>query len=365
MTISEDNIKQTFSLMTNKFLKEVLEQPAALRKTLSYYLDAEGINSIRKITELIKSGSSEPIILTGMGSSFFIAQTAASILNSSGIFTNAINAGELLHYQFPSLKRGTILIAISQSGESFEIIEILKRIPEGVTVAGISNERDSTLIKKSTVRLLSFAGKEEMTSSKTYVSTGLVTYIMAKTLTGQWNEKEIREVNSLIENIDRFLNNSHNWLQPAADMLIQAPFIQVIGRGPTIASVSQGALMFMEGAGIAAAGIYGGEFRHGPMEMVKEGFCAIMLAPGGATFEQNLGMVKDIAGFGGKVILITNKIIRMNPINILTISVPVTGEDLFMIPAILPLQLLMNQLALMKGRTPGFFTRGAKVTKIE
>jgi glucosamine--fructose-6-phosphate aminotransferase (isomerizing) len=351
--------------MTNEFLKEVLEQPAALRKTLDYYLNAEGIQLLQKIQELKKSDLLEPLVLTGMGSSYFIAQSAACILNNNGIISYAINAGELLHYQFPSLKRGTTLVAISQSGESFEIVEILKKLPEGVTVVGISNEKDSTLINKSCIRLLSVAGKEEMTSSKTYISTALVAYITAKTLTGQWNDKTVLTVTSLIENTERFLNSSHNWLQPAVDMLIQTPFIQVIGRGPIIASVKQGALMFMEGAGIAAAGIYGGEFRHGPMEMVKEGFRAIMLIPDGETFEQNLGMAMDIAKFGGKVVLITNKAIRLNILHILTISVPATEEDLFLIPAILPLQLMMNQLALMKGRTPGYFTRGAKVTKIE
>jgi len=351
--------------MTNKFLKEVFEQPAALGKTLDYYLNSEGVKALQNIASLKKSGSVRPMILTGMGSSYFIAQAAASILNSNSILSNAINAGELLHYQFPSFKRGTILVAISQSGESFEIVEIVNKLPEGMTVVGISNDESSTLIQKSTIKLLSIAGEEKMTSSKTYVSTALVAYIMTKTIAGQWNEKTIGNVTSLIEYIDKFLNGSHDWLQPAVDMLSQADFIQVIGRGPAISSVKQGALMFMEGAGIAAAGIYGGEFRHGPMEMVKDGFRAILLAPDGETYEQNLGMAMDIVKFGGKVILITNKPVRINILHVLTISVPVTEEDLFLIPAILPLQLLMNQLALSKGRIPGYFTRGAKVTKIE
>jgi glucosamine--fructose-6-phosphate aminotransferase (isomerizing) len=148
-------------------------------------------------------------------------------------------------------------------------------------------------------------------------------------------------------------------------ILDHPPFIQVIGRGPSYSSVLQGALMIMEAARNPAAGIYGGEFRHGPMEMSKKGFRAIILAPLGDTYSQGIKLAEDISKFGGRVVLITNSQVSFNNQNIYSIQIPCNDEFLFPIPAIIPLQFMVNQMALDAGHEPGNFIMGAKVTLTE
>ena len=86
----------------NKFLEEIQEQPEALKQTFCYYRSEEGKKSLKTVCALWKSGEYDRIVFTGMGSSYFISQAAATMISSASIPASAINAGELLHFQSPS-----------------------------------------------------------------------------------------------------------------------------------------------------------------------------------------------------------------------------------------------------------------------
>ena len=96
-----------------------------------------------------------------MGSSFFAPHTANCILSNYGVVSRTINAGELLHYHLPLIREKSLVTCISQSGESYEVVKILEKIPAGLTCIGITNEENSTLAGKSSIVLLSRAGREE------------------------------------------------------------------------------------------------------------------------------------------------------------------------------------------------------------
>ena len=177
------------------------------------------------------------------------------MISSASIPASAINAGELLHFQSPSLTERTLLIAVSQSGESYEVIELLKkqrRLP--ITVIGITNESGSSLAVMATHCLL----------CKAYLSRSLT-----------------------------FLKG-HS-------------FVQVIGRGTVFAAVAQTALMFMEATKIPASALLGGEFRHGPLEMVGPDFICIVYAHSqSGAYHPSIRLVEDVLSFKGKVILISD-----------------------------------------------------------
>ena len=349
----------------NKFLKEIDEQPAALLRTLDYYIREEGKEKLEEIQELWKKKQFNRVLFTGMGSSYFAPHTAACILSSYGIRSSVLNAGELLHYHPGTISPGTLLTAISQSGESYEVVKFLENMTGKTSCVGITNEDGSTLARKAGITLFSRAGKEEMTSTKTYVSTLMVLYIYSVALAGDWNNKHIAKLKNAAEAVENIINEKDTWLRPVIDFLGHPHFVQVIGRGPSYSSVKQGALMFMEAARKPAAGIYGGEFRHGPMEMVKEGFRAVIFAPEGQTFDQAFKMADDIVTFGGRVLLITNSSVHINNPGICSFRVQCENEFLFPVPAIIPLQFIVNQWATDEGNEPGNFTRGAKVTTTE
>jgi glutamine---fructose-6-phosphate transaminase (isomerizing) len=351
--------------MINDFLKEIFEQPLALEKTLNFYLNGHGQADLDKLESVWKSGKFDEIVFTGMGSSFFAPHTANCVLSRNGIISKTLNAGELLHYHLPLLKERSLLTCISQSGESYEVVKILEKLSADHTVIGITNEEISTVAQKSAVTLLSRAGKEEMTSTKTYVSTLLVLSIFTSVLTKKWKQRSMPELRCAIEAVHTIIDSREKWLAPAMEFLGHPSFVQLIGRGPAYSSVLQGALMIMEAARNPAAGILGGEFRHGPMEMSKKGFRAIILAPMGATYEQGIKLASDITRLHGRVVLITNSdSVYKNP-DIYAIRIPCQDEFLFPIPAIIPLQFIVNQWAVDEGNVPGNFTAGAKVTTTE
>ena len=162
------------------------------------------------------------------------------------------------------------------------------------------------------------------------------------------------------------VNGNTPWMSKAIELIDGSTFVQLIGRGPVFAAASQSALMFMEAAHTPASALLGGEFRHGPLEMVKKGFIAILFAHSQSeTYEQSLSLVKDILKYEGKVIFITDSNLVFQNDNLCAITIPSTNAELFTIPCIVPVQLLINTWATKCGIIPGEFTHGAKITSIE
>lgn len=346
------------------FIQEIQEQPQALLQTLNFYEKSEGKSVLSHIADLWQSGSYTNILLTGMGSSYFIAISAASLLNSYRIPAYALNAGELLHYQTPFIAPQTLLICISQSGESYEVIKVIAKLPSNITILSICNEEDSSLVKLSRYSLLCKAGKEEKTSTKTFITCYQVAYLLAMKLCNkEVDSNPWHELSAIIENM---VKGDTPWMQKALELINDAPFVQLIGRGPVFAAASQSALMFMEATHTPASALLGGEFRHGPLEMVRKGFIAILFAHSQSeTYEQSLSLVKDILKYEGKVIFITDSAEVLENENLCTITLPCPHAELFAIPGIVPVQLLINAWATQQGIIPGEFTHGAKVTSIE
>lgn len=349
----------------NKFLKEIMEQPRALQDTLDYYQSEAGLKSLEAVKQIIASADLEQVIFTGMGSSYFTSHAAATIFDTLGICAFKINASQLLHYNSSLLNYQSLLVCFSQSGESFEIRELLKIRPPQTKCVGITNEAEGTLARKADVALICKAGKEEMTSTKTYVCTSMVAYILAWYLGDQWNEDKAREIEGMINGFKNMLYDDSQLIPDAIDFLGALPALQLIARGPAFSTACQSGLMFKEALAVAATGYLGGEFRHGPMEMVGEDFKAILFAAQGRTYEQSIKMARDIAHFGGKLILITNKQNEVLHPNIFEIFIDQDDEELFAIQSIIPIQLFIDAFAKQKGFEAGSFTHGAKVTMVE
>lgn len=349
----------------NRFLAEILSQPKSFEETLDFYCSVEGENRLKQIKELYHNLKSNQIVFTGMGSSYFTSYAAACLFNSIGIHSYAINTSELLYYHTSLVNDKTLTVCISQSGESIEVIKLLEMLPKNIFRVGISNEDISPLSKLVNVSLLSRAGKEEMTSTKTYTTIILVISILGWYLKGNWDQSKIEVIKKLISETKALLSKYKDSIQKEYDFLGDMKFIQFIGRGPSYATAMQSELMFKEAAKTPAAGTLGGEFRHGPMEMVGSEFRSILFAAKGKTYEQSIRMASDIAKFKGRVLLITNNDPQLKDKNIRVVTISQANEFLFSIVNIIPVQLMINHLALTKGFEPGNFVHGGKVTLTE
>jgi glucosamine--fructose-6-phosphate aminotransferase (isomerizing) len=300
-----------------------------------------------------------------MGSSFFVSHVASNLFNSLGIQSFALNTSELLYGNIPLITNRALLVCISQSGESIEIVKLLEKMPSDVLVVGICNEEKSFLSTNANMVLLSKAGKEEMTSTKTYTSIILALCIFGWYLSGKWDNKKIAQIKALVDETEELVSRDQKLISDMLHFFGEIDFLQFVGRGPLFATAQQSELMFKEASKVPAASTLGGEFRHGPMEMVKPGFKSILFAAADNAYEQSIKMAIDIAKFQGKVLIITNKDPRLSDSNIRVITINQPDEYLFTLLSIIPVQLMVNVLALTKGFVPGDFIHGGKVTVAE
>jgi glutamine---fructose-6-phosphate transaminase (isomerizing) len=348
----------------NQFLKEIQEQPEALIQAFGYYCTKEGKIALTDVSKLWQSGRYSRIVFTGMGSSFFVSHAAATMLSSYGIPAFALNAGELFHFQLPSLTERTLLICISQSGESYEVVQLVKTLNKSLTVIAISNEPESALVKLSEYKLLTKAGKEETTSTKTFISTYLVAYLLSKCIACK--EIDDLDIKSLSNEVEHLINDRESYLTDSINLIENSQFVQIIGRGTDYAVSAQSALMFMEAARTPSSALLAGDFRHGPLEMVNSRFIGILFANcHSGTYAQMINLTKDILTFGGKIILISDYHSDICNPNLIEIIVSCEKAELFSIPAVIPIQLIINAKAESLGLIPGSFSHGNKVTSIE
>lgn len=350
-----------------QFLQEIFGQPQAVRDTARYYTADGGRGALEAFVEAARRAGR--VVATGMGSSYFLSGALQTFLSRHGIAVTVINAGELLHYQLDVITDDTLIVAISQSGESYETVNVIKQLDsrgKRPQLAVITNEPASTLGRRADILLPTVAGVEEKTSTKTFITGFQVLYMIERAMSGcsvsanVWDE--------LAAEIDSTLNQRDNTLPGMLRALGSASYIQLIARGTAMASACQSALMSMEASHTPSQALAGGEFRHGPLEMVGEGFTAIVLAHSAApTFEQTRKLIGDILRFGGRVLLVSDRVDAIEATERLTVvAAPAPDAELFPVAAIIPVQLAIEAWAReAKGITPGEFTHGLKVTAIE
>ncbi|MBU3191026.1 SIS domain-containing protein [Clostridium bowmanii] len=345
----------------NIFLKDVLDQPNSLRKSLETLISSSCI----KIMNEINVQEYEKIIFSGMGSSHFCNCAASTFLNQNGYISTVISTSQLLHYEINSINRKTLLVLVSQSGESAEIVKLIEKIPNNITVIAITNNVNSSLGKRGNFVFLLNVPDEEAVSTRTYLSSLIISNLLAKALVGQLNDDFINDVNTSLDNLENFLT-SYTETGYLIKNFIQAPtYCCIIGRGYSLPSVHAGALFIRELAKYPSIDFESAEFRHGPFEMVNNGFLAMIFAPDGETYNLNIGLAENIAKHHGKAILVTNRKPQTTNENILVIEQKPCSEFLAPINEIAPLQLLANCLAEAKNLEVGTFLHSSKITKVE
>lgn len=351
----------------NQFLKEIYEQPQAVRDASLWLLSPRGERALDAVYDLWKSGRKN-ILFTGMGSSYFVGMSAATICNAQGLKAVAINAAELLHYQMQYMDKTTLLVCISQSGESFEVVSLLERLNPQFPVVAICNNVSSSLARRAVengVLLKCCSGEETMTSTKTFINCHQLLCALTGRLCGV-DHVPASVWESVAQAVQTVLDSKDSWMESCRRVMGIPSFVQLIGRGPMMDAVCQSALMFMEASHTPASYLTGGDFRHGPLETVDENFVAVVLTHSASfTYAQSTRLVDDILSFGGRVVLVSDTEHHEKNDRLCNIIVPLVEGPLCPMVHVIPLQLIVDDLARRKGFTAGDFAHGNKVTAIE
>jgi glutamine---fructose-6-phosphate transaminase (isomerizing) len=349
-------------------MEEVLQQPAALGGVRKFYTSPGAIpeKALRKLV----SRWPPTVVFTGMGSSLFAAYPAQAFLTSLGIRTWVWETAELLHHHMKALQRDTLLVAVSQSGETVEITRLLDRLPARTGVVGVANVEASTLARRASLSLPMMAGRQTTVSTKTYTCAVATLMYLAFAIARRSHRPLTETILRAIEAQENILERRDILTPPTLEFFDAPPYVALMARGADLASAYQGALMFKEVARLAAEPISAAQFRHGPIEIVQPAHRYIVFARRGLQAcgtrpaELALGLARDILSHGGKVLLITDQPFEVIS-NTRLIRVEPLRTCMGTLVDILFIQLLVHDLAVRDGREPGKFWIAEGVTRTE
>jgi glutamine---fructose-6-phosphate transaminase (isomerizing) len=343
-------------ILQGRYLADILAQPAALQATL----DSISIpGELLDVRERLQENRLKRIVLTGMGSSFYCLLPVAIALSNYGYEVVQAETSELIHYLPGLLNPESLVIAVSQSGRSAEIIRLLELNARKATVLAVTNNPDSPLALYADARMLTAAGEEFSVSSKTYVCTLAV----MQTIAGILCQQPASAVHSeLLQSVPATAAYLTAWEQHVLEL---APYLEgmhhlfFVGRGGSMAAAATGALITKESVRVHAEALSSAAFRHGPMEMLGKASFVAVLEGDGATRGLNENLVRDIRATpaGGQLI--------GSHAELHALRLPPCNPRIAPILEFLPFEILTLSLGYLAAIEAGVFQRGTKVTVIE
>jgi len=352
-------------------MEEILQQPDALSCVRKYYASPGAIPlSVRKKLG-ISPGTT--VVFTGMGSSLHAAYPAQAYLTAMGYRALVWEAAELLHHHLKVLSPDTLLVVVSQSGETVEVTRLLEVLPKKIKVVAVTNVESSRLGRAGELLLPMMAGVQASVSTKTYTCAVAVLMYLAFAITGEPQRPLSQALMHAVDAQEKILDRHDDLMLPTLEFFHHPPYVALLSRGADLASAFQGALMLKEVARLAAEPITAAQFRHGPIEIIDPSHCYIIFArhtqPVAAPRANKpvallLKLAADIRSHKGRVLLLSDRPVE-NVTNIRLIQVDPIRLGLGTLVDIVLIQLLAHDYALRAGFEPGKFWIAEGVTRRE
>ena len=224
-----------------------------------------------------------------MGSSLFAAVPAVAMLNSGGRSAAAIEASELCYYN-RALDRRTLVVVVSRSGETVEVLKLLPLLrQQDIRVIGVTNVAESTLGRAADILLDVRSDPDKLVAIRTY--TGAVAALLSVCAQAMGrNPTEATQLPDLMREV--LASESH------ANTVPEDAHIYLLGRGASLASVHEGALLFHEASRMPAVGMSSAQFRHGPVEAVTPRMVAFVFASQPETKDLDDRLAADLVALG-------------------------------------------------------------------
>jgi len=323
-------------------LKEISEQVETIEKAIGH-----DRKTIEKIANMINDAYG--IFFVACGTSYHACLSAGYIFSS--ITKKHVNV--FLASEFPNfshfLTKNTLMIAVSQSGETADVLEAVRAAKEkGLKVISLLNVMGSSLMRMSDFSLLLNAGPEIcVLATKSFTSQLALIYLLAYACAGRYEEgkEKLKEVAERVENIISPENVKK--IKKLAKNLKDKNDIYLIGRGLSYSTTLEGALKLKEVSYIHAEGLAGGELKHGTLALIEKGTPCIAIVPNNGMKKDILSNAMEIKSRGGYIIGIANE-----DNEIFDYSIIVPEVEMHPILMIIPIQLLAYHLAVERGCDP-------------
>ncbi len=341
-------------------LKEIHEQPEALRQCLQGRIDMRsgqivlgGISQFAR--ELAKA---RRIVFVGQGTAMHAGMVGEYLMEELAKITTEVEFASEFRYRNPIVEEGTVVIAISQSGETADTLAALQEAKQrGAMALGVVNVVGSTIARETDAGVYLRVGPEiGVASTKAFLGQVMVEAMLAlfigrrRFLSQEVVTGLLRELGGIPGKIERVLAQSDH-IRDATARYIERENWLFLGRGCNYPVALEGALKLKELSYIHAEGMPAAEMKHGPIALIDDGMPVVFLATRNSQYDKIMSNIEEVRSRGGHVIAVategdTEIASRCEDV----FFVPDVSEPLQPLLTVVPLQLLAYHAAVMRGK---------------
>ena len=324
-------------------LKEIMEQA----QVLSQIVQQDGKSFTEIALDILRA---RQVIITACGSSRYAALVGRYLFSRVGKkFCDVVMASEFGYFA-DSVDKNTVVIAVSQSGETADILEGVKAAKDtGAQVISVINRPNSILADLShQVIYLNCGAEIAVAATKTFLSQLAVFYLLSFSMVNAFDEAAAK-LTGLNSEITRVLDWNKSELIKLSQKLKDKNDFYYIARGINFAIASEGALKLKEVSYIHAEGMPAGELKHGTLALIEPGTPVVVICPADYTFSETLSNAMEAKSRGAYIIGVSDK---ESDIYDSWVKIPAVDELLYPMVAVVPLQLLAYYLAINRGCDP-------------
>ncbi|MEJ2540452.1 MAG: glutamine--fructose-6-phosphate transaminase (isomerizing) [Gemmatimonadota bacterium] len=340
-------------------LKEIFEQPASLRDVMrGRLLTEEGTSRLGGLREhQDELEQVERITITACGTSWHAALIGGYLLEEFARIPVNVEYASEFRYKNPVIQDGTLVVAISQSGETADTLAALKEAKQrGAPTMGIVNAVGSSIARATDFGVYLHAGPEIGVASTKAFTSQIVALVLFTLHMGRRREMSVLDGREMVAALEALPGQVEEILQlndeirELAHVYKDAQNFLYLGRGYQFPVALEGALKLKEVSYIHAEGYPAAEMKHGPIALIDENMPVVFLAPKDAVYGKVVSNVEEVKARNGKVIAVVSdgadelvgKVDHM-------ITIPQTIPALLPVLASVPLQLLAYHIAVLRG----------------
>lgn len=342
--------------------KEIFEQPRAIADSLLGRHDEEGklqLDELRMSEEDLRSV--DKIIITACGTAFYAGLVAKYAIEHWTRIPCEVELAHEFRYRDPILTRDTLVVAISQSGETADTLMAIRHAREQhAKVLAICNTNGATIPRESDAVIYTHAGPEiGVASTKGFMTQLIACYLLGLYLAQVRGTKYAEEIRTVVDELTQMPDRVATMLERADEVyelareLEDAGSVLFLGRHAGFPVALEGALKLKELAYIHAEGFAAGELKHGPIALIEKDlpvFCVI--PPRGRDFlhDKMLSGIQEVRARGARtIVVVEDGDDTVVPYADTIIRIPPSSTLLQPLAAVVPLQLFACELATVKG----------------
>jgi len=366
VTVAKDLTQIEFSLeqielkgFAHHMLKEIFEQPTSLSTCMGGRIDRQnGKIKLGGIADYLREMTrTKHLILTACGTAFHAGLVGEFLFEQLARIPTDTEYASEFRYRNPIIEDGTVVISISQSGETADTLAAVEQAKErGAAVLGIVNVVGSSIARTTDAGIYLHVGPEiGVASTKAFTAQVAVLTMLAielgrrRHISSDEAGRYIDELSRIPDKISQILQQSDH-IKEIASANIDRDNWLFLGRGFNYPVALEGALKLKEISYIHAEGLPAAEMKHGPIALIVDGMPAVFIATIGPQYDKIMGNIEEVRARGGKIIVVAtegDENIKKHADHLITVpDVPVLLQPML---TVVPLQLLAYHAAVLRG----------------